>query len=118
MAGTRDLDAPERAFLDAAGIRTLPPRGFREGGVLDAIRAHPARCWHVHLDLDVLDPADFPDVTVPTPGGPTLDEVTELLVALVREREVASLAITEHIGGPASAARIGGLVAALRRAGW
>jgi arginase len=118
MAGTRDVDEPERVFLDAVGIRPLPPQAFGDGRVLDTIRAHPARCWHVHLDLDVLDPADFPDVTVPTPGGPTLDEVTELLVALVREREVASLAITEHIGGPASAARIGGLVAALRRAGW
>lgn len=86
--------------------------------MLAAVRAHPARHWHVHFDLDVLDPEGFPDVTVPTPGGPTLDAVTQLLVGLVAEHDVVSLAVTEHVGGDASARRIADTVAALGRAGW
>ena len=118
MAGTRDLDPPERHFLEAAAIRPWPPDAIGDGRVLAAVAAHPASRWHVHLDLDVLDPSDFPDVTIPTPGGPTLEAVTALLVGLVGVRELASLAITEHVGGAASARRVAGLVAALGGAGW
>jgi len=118
MAGTRDLDPPERQFLEASGIRPWSPAAIADGRVLAAVQAHPARRWHVHLDLDVLDPRDFPEVTIPTPGGPTLEAVTALLVGLVGVRALASLTITEHVGGEPSARRIVGLVAALERAGW
>jgi arginase len=118
MAGTRDLDAPERSFLDASGIRPWAPAAIDDGRVLAAVLAHRATRWHVHLDLDVLDPRDFPDVTIPTPGGPSLASVTALLAGMVGARDVASLSITEHVGGADSARRVAGLVAALERAGW
>jgi arginase len=115
MAGMRDLDDPERDFLAASGIRPWPPAAIGDGRVLAAVRAHPATRWHVHFDLDVLDPLDFPDVTLPTPGGPTLDDVARLLAALVAEHEVVSIAVTEHVGGERSARRVAGV---LERAGW
>lgn len=118
MAGTRELDPAEREFLAAARIAPWSPAAIDDGRVLAAVRAHRARRWHVHFDLDVIDPADFPDVTVPTPGGPALDAVTRLLAELVREREVASITVTEHIGGAASARRVVDTLAALHRAGW
>jgi arginase len=118
MAGTRELDDPERDFLEVAGIRPWPPAAIDDGRVLAAVRAHQARRWHVHFDLDVVDPADFPDVTVPAPGGPSFDAVTHLLVELVTHLDVVSLAVTEHAGGEASARRVAGAIAALRRAGW
>jgi arginase len=118
MAGTRDLDPAERSFIEAAGIQPWSSAAIGDGSVLAAVAAHEATHWHVHLDLDVLDPDDFPDVTVPTPGGPSLAEVTRLLVALVARRDVVGITVTEHVGGAASAHRIAGLVAALRGAGW
>lgn len=118
MAGTRDLDPAERDFLASANVASWPPAAIADGRALAAVLAHRARRWHVHFDLDVLDPDDFPDVTVPTPGGPRLDAVTRLLVELVRDREVVSITVTEHVGGDASARRIADTVAALQRAGW
>jgi len=118
MAGTRDLDPAERDFLEAAGIRPWSSAAIADGSLLAAVHAHPATRWHVHFDLDVLDPDDFPEVTVPTPGGPTLDAVTRLLVELVTHHEVVGITITEHVGGEASARRVAATVAALRRAGW
>jgi arginase len=118
MAGTRDLDVAEQVFLEAAGIRPWSSVAITDGRVLAALRAHPARRWHVHFDLDVLDPADFPEVTVPAPGGPTLDAVTHFLAELVAHHDVVSIAVTEHVGGEASARRIADTLAALRRAGW
>jgi arginase len=118
MAGARDLDPPERSFLDTAGVRPWPAEAIGDGRVLGAVLAHRARRWHVHLDLDVLDPADFPEVTIPTPHGTTLAAVTELLVQLAAQRALVSLTITEHVGGEPSARRVVALIAALRDAGW
>jgi len=66
----------------------------------------------------VLDPDDFPDVTVPTPGGPSLDEVTRLLVELVTSCTVVGITVTEHVGGEASARRVADALDAVGRAGW
>jgi len=118
MAGTRELDGAERDFLEITGIRPWPPAAIEDGRVLAAVHAHRAKRWHVHFDLDVVDPADFPDVTVPAPGGPSFDAVTRLLVELVTHLDVVSLTVTEHVGGEASARRVAGAIAALRRAGW
>jgi arginase len=118
MAGVRDLDPAERAFLEAAGIRPLPADAIGDGRVLGSVLAHRARHWHVHLDLDVLDPDDFPEVTVPTPHGTTLAAVTQLLLALAAQRALVSLTITEHVGGEPSARRVAALITVLRDAGW
>jgi arginase len=117
LAGTRDLDPPERAFLDAARIQPWPASAFGDGSLLAALLAHRATRWHVHLDLDVLDPADFPDVTVPVAGGPSLDTVVRLLAELISQRDVVSIAVTEHVGGEPSARRIADALTALHR-GW
>ncbi|MDA0180994.1 arginase family protein [Solirubrobacter phytolaccae] len=49
--------------------------------------AHVGRPWWLHVDLDVLDPADFPAQGVPgddgTSGGLTWDRLTALLAAAV-----------------------------------
>lgn len=53
LLGIRDVDAGERALLDAQGVSETAPA---DGPV-----------W-VHLDLDVLDPAHMP-AAFPVPGG-------------------------------------------------
>jgi arginase len=118
MAGVRDLDPAERDFLAASPIRPWPPEAISDGRVLASVEAHRATRWHIHLDLDVLDPDDFPDVTLPTPGGPTLAAVTRLLVELVTRCTVVSITVTEHVGGEPSARRIAEALSAVRRAGW
>ena len=118
MAGVRDLDPAERDFLAASSIEVLPPAAFADGRVLAAVQAHRATRWHIHFDLDVLDPDDFPDVTVPTPGGPSLDAVKQLLVELVTRCSVVGITVTEHVGGEASARRVVDALGALGAAGW
>jgi len=67
LLGARNLDPPEAAFIAAAGIR-------QELGPL------PDRIY-VALDLDVIRPGDL-DVFMPEPGGPTFEELEELLQGL------------------------------------
>ncbi len=50
----------------------------------------PDRPLYVHVDVDVVDPADMPAVNYPAPGGPSLAEVENAVAALVRTGRVAA----------------------------
>lgn len=59
--------------------------------------AGPEPRLHIHLDLDVLDPVEFPHVNVPTPGGLAATELQALLVGLGRRfrGRLCGLTVTE-----------------------
>jgi arginase len=67
LVDARDLDPPEVEFLSRSAIRRVPV-----GEVGGALPAGPV---HLHLDVDVVDPADLPGLLFPTPGGPDLAAV-------------------------------------------
>jgi arginase len=68
LLGVRDLDAPERAVLDATPVRRFEP------AELDAF-APLALPTYLHVDLDAVDPALAPGVTHPAPGGLTPGQI-------------------------------------------
>ena len=55
---------------------------------------------YLHVDLDVCDPADVPDLLYPAPGGPALATVLGALRQLVATGRVAAvgLALTWRLG--------------------
>jgi arginase family enzyme len=67
LLGARNLDPPEAAFIEEAGIRQVL------GPLPDDV--------YVALDLDVIRPGDL-DVFMPEPGGPTFDDLERLLASL------------------------------------
>ena len=82
MVGVRDLDAPEVAALDFAGVTRVE----RLADVADAVDGADV---FVHLDLDVLDPEIFP-ARFPAAGGLSeaglrrlLDEVSQAAQRIV-----------------------------------
>jgi arginase len=98
LAGARDLDPPEIAYLQSALIRRaqIPE--------LDA--AMPAGPLYVHLDVDVIDPAAVPGLRYPAPGGPDRAQVAAALGMLLATGRVAAVGIacTWHPGHGAAAA--------------
>jgi arginase len=74
--------------------------------VAAALRATGRQALHVHLDLDVLDPAVFPDTTYQEPGGATVSQVREVLRAAAGAMPVTSAFIGEHLGGDTESTRI------------
>ena len=98
LAGARDLDPPEVAYLAAAQIR--------QSEVADLDRVHlPGGPLYVHLDLDVIDPAAMPGLRYPAPGGPAPVQIAGALHMLVQTRRVAAVGIacTWHPGHEAAA---------------
>jgi arginase len=100
LAGTRSVDAAEQHQLTAAGVVPLGMRALTDpASVADQLRRTGCPAVHIHLDLDVLDPAVFPHTTYQEPGGATIDQVLALLETIDRALPVTSAFIGEHLGG-------------------
>src|SRR5690606_23961598 len=83
LAGARAIDEGEEAFIDAAGVRLL---GVDELGspaaLLSAIEATGASAVYLHIDVDVLDPAEITGLAAPVPFGLTAAQLIELIRAV------------------------------------
>jgi arginase len=92
LAGVRDLDEGERELLErseatvigASVVETLV-------AVKNALDGAPV---FIHLDLDVLDPEEFPATAFPTPGGLSSDKLYDLMEAVAEDSEVVGLEVT------------------------
>ena len=100
LVGTRDLDPPERDFILHARIAAFGPDVFRSPADLTvAIRRAGFTRAYLHLDVDVLNPDDFPAVLMRTPGGPTLNDVRALLSTIQVATDIVGFSVVEYCGG-------------------
>ena len=92
LAGVRDLDDGERELLErshatvigASVVETLV-------AVKNALDGAPV---FIHLDLDVLDPEEFPAAVFPTPGGLSSDKLYDLMEAVAEDSELVGIEVT------------------------
>jgi arginase len=84
LVGARDLDPPEERFLAASEVRrcTVPEL------TADVVPPGPLV---LHVDLDVLDPAELPGLLFPAAGGPSAAEVVAAVRRIVATGRVAAL---------------------------
>jgi arginase len=68
LVDARDLDPPEAEYLATAEIRHVP---VSQVSTMEL----PGGPLYLHLDLDVVDPAELPGLLFPADGGPDLDTV-------------------------------------------
>jgi arginase len=91
LAGVRDLDAGERELLERSAATVIGASVVETlVAVKNALDGAPA---FVHLDLDVLDPEEFP-AAYPAPGGLTSDKLYDLMEAVAEDSELVGLEIT------------------------
>ncbi len=86
LVDARDLDPPEKEYLSQSRMRRLALEDLSP----DALPVGPL---YVHLDLDVVDPTELPDVRYPAPGGPSLAAVIQSVHMLVRTGQVVGVGI-------------------------
>ncbi|HEX5980644.1 MAG TPA: arginase family protein [Thermoleophilaceae bacterium] len=91
LAGVRDLDGGERELLEKSAATVIGASVVETlVAVKNALDGAPA---FVHLDLDVLDPEEFP-AAVPAPGGLSSDKLYDLMEAVAEDSELVGLEIT------------------------
>jgi arginase len=102
LVGAREFDVSERALLDSSAVHLIDSQRVRNHGwraelepLLAKIQTHIGRAY-LHIDLDVLDPADARVNQFAAAGGLTLAHLLGI-VGLVRERfALAAAAITAY----------------------
>jgi arginase len=96
LAGVRELDRDEILFASDAAVTRLSPADLLvPDRVSGRVRAAGFTKVYVHLDLDVLDPVEFPDSLMRTPGGPTVDQVVDTIRHLDASFDVVGFSVVE-----------------------
>ncbi len=91
LAGVRDLDAPEREALEGNDVTVIGASPVETlVAVKNALDGAPV---YVHLDLDVIDPEEFP-AQFPAPGGLRAEKLYDLLEAVAADCEIVGAEIT------------------------
>lgn len=102
LAGTRSFDSLEDDYIAANGVRVLSPRDVSAESLVAAVEATGAASVYIHVDLDVLDPADFEGLAAPQPFGVSATALVESIRALTTRFTLAGAGIAAF--APASAA--------------
>jgi arginase len=91
LAGVRDLDAGERELLEGSAATVIGASVVETlVAVKNALDAAPV---YVHVDLDVLDPEEFP-AQFPAPGGLSADKLFDLAESVTEDCELIGLEVT------------------------
>jgi arginase len=97
LVGARAFDAAEEAFIAERGI---PVVDVGQAELVAAVERTGASSVYLHVDLDVLDPAEFAGLDSPEPFGLAATALLEHIAALRARFELAGAGITEF--SPAS----------------
>ena len=98
MLGIRDLDKAESEYIKEQKIVALTPDAI-EKDMESVIQKAKAKCHqniYIHIDLDVLDQAEFPHVPLPTSGGLKNDTLLYILRKLHKEFTIVGLGLFEY----------------------
>jgi arginase len=91
LAGVRDLDGGERELLERSDATVIGASVVETlVAVKNALDGAPV---FIHLDLDVLDPEEFP-AAFPAPGGLSSDKLYDLMEAVADDSELVGIEVT------------------------
>src|SRR5262249_20969728 len=82
----RDLDPPEAVYLATSEGRRSTVDGLDAGGL-------PEGPWLLHIDVDVVDPADLAGLRFPVAGGPSASSVVDAVRRVLATGRVAAFDI-------------------------
>jgi arginase len=97
LAGVRDTDPLEKELIDRHKVPQLSVADLRTRGdvfrkALAALSARVSRIY-VHIDMDVLDPAEVPGHSLNVKGGPTSAELGEAVAEIFKDPKAVAIGI-------------------------
>jgi arginase len=97
LAGARQFDPAEQQFIQDHAITQvfIQEMVSDPGSITRRIREKGFDNVYIHIDMDVLDPGEYPHVKHPTPHGLTLKTLEKILLELASSFHVAGLGLME-----------------------
>jgi arginase len=92
LAGVRSVDDGEDEFLSGSPIARVPV-GELEIGLVPAVERTGAASVYLHIDLDVLDPAELASLSDPVPFGLSVAELVQAIRSLKARFRIAGASI-------------------------
>jgi len=86
LVDARDTDPGEQVLLEQSSVKRIRVPDL-------AVSDLPEGEFYLHIDVDVCDPSDVPDLLYPTPGGPALADVFAAIGRVVETGRVAAVGI-------------------------
>jgi arginase len=100
LAGARSWDAGEEAYAAEAGVRSFDVDALATPDALvDAVIASGATSVYLHVDLDVVDPADLRGLLDPEPFGLPALTLVATIKAIAARLPVAGATIAAYAPG-------------------
>lgn len=98
LLGDRDLEEAELHYIEEHHIKRLTVSDIESdiNRVVEAIKSKGSANIYLHIDLDVLDPREFPFVQVPVPDGLKAATLARLLTVLRQQFHVLGLSLVEY----------------------
>jgi arginase len=88
LTDARDLDPGERQLIEGARIIHLPTVNH-----LLNTRLSDGPLY-VHIDMDIIDPAEAPAMNYPAAGGPSVQELERVVKHLGRTEKIAAVSVS------------------------
>ncbi|KAB8141385.1 arginase family protein [Chloroflexia bacterium SDU3-3] len=107
LVGVRDLDAPEQHYIQQHGIASIAGEELqaRPGSPAELLLGRGCQHIYVHLDMDALEPTEFPFSAMPTAGGLPILAVAQMLEHLAQQHALVGLGLTEYASATGEGAR-------------
>jgi arginase len=100
LAGVRNLDPGELEYVFKQEIPFFNPQQLASTEqLISAIQRSSPTYIYIHLDLDFFDPADFPNVLVPTNGGISVEAFLPILTEINTMFNIVGISIVEYVPG-------------------
>lgn len=102
MVGTRDCDPPEWDYIEGHDMTVVRSAEVNDDpmAVVRALEKKGSRNVYVHIDIDVIDPGDFPYQPVPAADGVRKQRFVQALRAIGDRFDIVGICVLGYTGMP------------------
>lgn len=100
LIGAREFDSPEKGFIQQKELPVFSAKAINDGDfdrLFSMLSKTSSDKLYIHLDLDVIEPEEFPHVACPTPCGIHIDRLKDLLVSLRSNFDIVGCSVLEFL---------------------
>ena len=96
LLGTRDLDEPEKEFIDKKNMNVLKIDSSSFSEKVGMYIKNMDGSAYVHIDLDVIDPKYYRNVKCPTENGLSIEELEKTIEIINEKLDIVGYSIVEN----------------------